>query len=305
VPEKTFRPRANKSTNVRLPVRVGFRLLSWAAPRKAETLALDLFATPRRPAASSDPQAEIVGIERHRFSIESGGKRLAAWDWGRGPTVILTHGWSGHSGQMAAFVGPLVRAGYYVVAFDHPAHGQSEGNRATYLEAAAALTAVARRVGPVHAVIGHSFGCTATMLALSRGLPIERAVLVAPPAESLVWARGFGRAIGLTQPRIDGMVDRIRQAVGGDLTALDAARLATSLRARALVVHDEGDREVPFAHGQAIAVAWPGARLEAVRGLGHNRLLRDPHVVQTAVEFVRGRADVARTEELPALSLVR
>ena len=297
--EKTVRVSRKNRTNVRLTIRAGMRLLSWLAPQKAESLALDLFATPRRPGLSADPEAGIAG---HRFTIESGGKRLAVWDWGRGPTVILTHGWSGHSGQMAAFVGPLVRAGYYVVAFDHPAHGQSEGTRATYLDVSAALTAVARRVGPVHAVIGHSFGCTATILSLSRGLPVERAVLVAPPADSPTYARAFGRALGLTDARIEGMVERIRRAVGGDLSALDARHLVASLSTRALVIHDEGDREVPFANGQAIAAAWPGARFEAVKGLGHNRLLRDPAVVARAVEFVRGHADLADPRPL---SLVR
>jgi len=282
------------------------RLFSWLAPQRAEALALQLFATPRRPIRSGEPEAGITG---HRFTIESGGRRLAAWDWGRGPTVILTHGWSGHSGQMASFVGPLVKAGYYVVAFDHPAHGQSEGKQANYLQVAAALTAVARRVGPVHAVIGHSFGCTATILALSRGLPVDRVVLVAPPAESPMFARTFGRAIGLPQARIDGMVERIRIAVGGDLGALDARRLAAQLRTPALLVHDRADRDVPFAHAQEIAAAWPGAHLHEVTGLGHHRLLRDPAVVQLAVDFVRGRSpEPARADDgpdRPALSLVR
>jgi len=300
MPEKTIPVRGQKSTNVRLSIRAGFRLLSWVAPRRAETLALDLFSRPSRLSPAPIPEAGIAG---HRFTIESAGQRLAAWDWGRaGPTVILTHGWSGHAGQMAAFVAPLVRAGYYVVAFDHPAHGQSEGTRATYLDVAAALTAVARRVAPIHAVIGHSFGCTATILALSRGLPIERAVLVAPPADSPTYARAFGRAIGLTDARVEGIVERIRQRVGGDLSALDARHLVKGLATRALVIHDRGDKEVPFAHGAAIAAAWPGAQLEVTEGLGHKRLLRAPYVVAKAVDFIQGRMDIV---ERPALSLVR
>jgi pimeloyl-ACP methyl ester carboxylesterase len=274
------------------------RLLSWMAPQRAEALALRLFATPRRPIRTGDPETTLPG---HRFTIEGGGHRLAAWDWGRGPTVILTHGWSGHAGQMAGFVAPLVQAGYYVVAFDHPAHGQSEGKQANYLTVAAALTAVARRVGPVHAVIGHSFGCTATVLALARGLPVERVVLVAPPAESPLFARAFGRAIGLPAARVEGMVERIRVAVGGDLAALDARQLARRLTTPALIVHDPADREVPFAHAEAIAAAWPGARLHPVSGLGHYRLLRDPAVIERAVEFVQQDEDDLR----PALSLVR
>jgi pimeloyl-ACP methyl ester carboxylesterase len=274
------------------------RLFSWLAPQRAEALALRLFATPRRPLRTGDPETTLPG---HRFTIEAGGHRLAAWDWGHGPTVILTHGWSGHAGQMAGFVAPLVQAGYYVVAFDHPAHGQSEGKQANYLTVAAALTAVARRVGPVHAVIGHSFGCTATVLALARGLPVERVVLVAPPAESPLFARAFGRAIGLPAPRVEGMVDRIRVAVGGDLAALDARHLARRLTTPALIVHDPADREVPFAHAEAIAAAWPGARLFPVSGLGHYRLLRDPAVIERAVDFVQHDEDDLR----PALLLVR
>jgi pimeloyl-ACP methyl ester carboxylesterase len=275
------------------------RLFSWVAPQRAEALALEMFATPRRPPRAAEPQAGMAG---HRFTIEADGRRLAAWDWGRGPTVILTHGWSGHSGQMASFVGPLVRAGYYVVAFDHPAHGQSEGTQANYLTVTTALTAVARRVGPVHAVIGHSFGCSATILALARGLPVDRVVLVAPPAESPLYARAFGRAIGLPGPRIEGMVERIRVAVGGDLAALDARALAARLRTPALIIHDPADREVPFAHSEAIAAAWPGAQLHPVKDLGHYRVLRDPSVVERAVEFVQA-SDLA--DEAAALSVVR
>jgi pimeloyl-ACP methyl ester carboxylesterase len=275
------------------------RVLSWLAPQRAETLALRLFATPQRRTRSGQVDIALTG---HRFSIEAGGDRLAAWDWGRGPTVILTHGWGGHSGQMVGFVEPLVRAGYYVLAFDHPAHGQSEGRQANYLTVAAALTAVARRVGPVHSVIGHSFGCTATILALSRGLPVERVVLMAPPAESPLFARTFGRAIGLPAPRIEGMVDRIRVAVGGDLAALDARHLARRLTTPALIVHDPADREVPFAHAEAIAAAWPGARLHRVTELGHYRLLRDPAVIEQAVAFVR---ESESADQQPALSVVR
>jgi pimeloyl-ACP methyl ester carboxylesterase len=287
-----------KRTNVRLSLRAGIRLLSWLAPRKAETVALDLFSRPVRPRAPAPPRADPPG---HPFSVEVGGHRLAAWDWGEGPTVVLTHGWSGHAGQMAAFVAPLVRAGHHVVAFDHPAHGQSEGRRADYLTVAAALTAVARRVAPVQAVIAHSMGSTATILALAGGLPVERVVLVAPPAEPVSYARAFGRAIGLPDARVEGMLDRIRIAVGGSLDNLDARRLVAKLGVPALVIHDRQDAEVPFAHGQAIAAAWPGARLHAVDGLGHNRLLRDPAVIETAVAFVRAGAAVEVGPTLRAL----
>jgi pimeloyl-ACP methyl ester carboxylesterase len=300
---KTVRSRRNKSTNVRLYFRGGMRLLSWIAPRQAEKLALRLFATPRRPPRSrTDPAAEVAG---RRFVVAADGNQLTAWEWGAGPTVVLTHGWSGHAGQLVGFVDPLVRAGHRVVAFDHPAHGQSSGRRTNYVGVSRALAAVAQQVGPVSAVIAHSLGSTATILALTRGLEVERVVLVAPPADPPGYARGFGRAIGLPQARIDGMLERIRVLVGGDLQSIDGRRLATEMRVPALILHDRGDPEVPFAHGEAIAAAWPGARLEGVEGLGHNRILRDPAVIARAVEFVRAGNPAASGTNAPGLASAR
>jgi len=51
---------------------------------------------------------------------------------------------------------------------------------------------------------------------------------------------------------------------------------------------------VPIAHGYAYT-AGTGARLLATDGLGHTRILRDRHVVDSAVRFVTHRV---RTQAL-------
>jgi pimeloyl-ACP methyl ester carboxylesterase len=61
------------------------------------------------------------------------------------------------------------------------------------------------------------------------------------------------------------------------------------VRAAALVIHDRGDREVSFGSGLKLARAWKGARLVATDGLGHNRILREPDVVQDSVDFIANR----------------
>ena len=58
----------------------------------------------------------------------------------------------------------------------------------------------------------------------------------------------------------------------------------------ALIVHDPEDREVPWAHGAEIANAWIGSRLLPAEGLGHTRLLRDPAILATAMEFITSLA---------------
>jgi pimeloyl-ACP methyl ester carboxylesterase len=258
--------------------------LSWLTPSVVERSAADRFAEPRRPAFPIAPY--VQGLEAHRFRIRFGEEELAAWDWGQGPTVLLVHGWNGQASQMAGFVQPLVSAGYHVVAFDLPAHGASSGSHATLDDLAEAVRAVAERVQSVHAVIAHSLGATATVVAMSRGLTVERAVLLAPPAEVPTFARAFGAAIGLPSPRIDGMLEVIEARLGGDLGAYDLRRLVPELHVPLLVLHDGEDRSVPFAHGKQVAQAAWSARLVRLAGLGHVGGLVDRAVVRLAVDFL-------------------
>jgi pimeloyl-ACP methyl ester carboxylesterase len=74
----------------------------------------------------------------------------------------------------------------------------------------------------------------------------------------------------------------------GDLDQFDARRAAAALATPALVIHDVGDPQVPFAEGEALARAWPGARLRALHGLGHNRPLKDADVVRESLAFIAG-----------------
>jgi len=63
--------------------------------------------------------------------------------------------------------------------------------------------------------------------------------------------------------------------------------LARTMATPVLIVHDQGDADVPHQHGVEIASAWPGAELISTRGLGHRAILRDREVVHRAVEFLR------------------
>src|SRR5262249_43173476 len=96
-------------------------------------------------------------------------RRIAAGRWGHGPTVLLVHGWEGRGAQLGAFVEPLVRAGLSVVAFDAPGHGDTSGSRLYLTDLADCVVDVARAVGPLHAIVAHSLGAAAVLLARQRG----------------------------------------------------------------------------------------------------------------------------------------
>jgi len=282
----------DKSTNVRTKNRrarpplawraalsVGSRLAPTVAARIAETL---FFTPPRaRPSTAGLP----AGALGRRIAGPAG--EVAAWSWGSGPAVYLLHGWGGRAEQLAALVPPLVERGFQVVAFDAPGHGDSAGRRSSAPEFARSLAEVVAHFGPAHAVIAHSLGAAATVFAMREGLAVGRLVFIGPPADPLTWVDRFARSLGLTPAALAEMrrqSERRLRARWSDLPLLPVRGLPEP--PPLLVVHDRDDREVPWQDGAAIAAAWPGARRVDTVGLGHQRILRDPAVVQAVAEFV-------------------
>src|SRR5215212_5928679 len=105
----------------------------------------------------------------NNYHLPYEGGELAVTSWGNsGPAILLMHGWGGARAQMTGFVDPLLFAGYRVVAYDQPAHGESDGTMTNLLEIAPTMDLIARHAGPFDAVIAHSFGTLITSYALAK-----------------------------------------------------------------------------------------------------------------------------------------
>jgi pimeloyl-ACP methyl ester carboxylesterase len=266
-------------------LRTAFGTVGRVAPGVAARWAETIFCTPPRHEPRGAEEAFIATGKG--FVVPWEDERLAAWEWGTGPTVVLVHGWGSRAGRLAGLAGPLVAAGLRVVVYDAPAHGVSTGRFASLPEFARALRAVADAAGPVYGLAGHSLGGAAISLALHAGLAAERAVLIAPPSDVVVFSQAFADFVGLPARAHATMRRNLEGRLRIRWDDIDVPTLARELRARALVFHDRDDPDVPFAHAEEIVRSWPGARLVATTGLGHRAILRDPAVVRATVEFLR------------------
>jgi pimeloyl-ACP methyl ester carboxylesterase len=260
-----------------------FAALARAAPRAAERQAALLFCLPRR---REHPDVPAVPEHARQEIVAFGGRRLMAWTWGAGPRVLLAHGWEGSARDLVPIANVLSESGRSVTVFDMPAHGRSTGRTTTLLEMAGAVGAVARATGTPDAVVGHSLGAAAMVLALRDGLGASTAALLAPVAEPRVFLRRLAELLAFSEARYEGLVAQIERRVGLGMDKFDGATAARTLVARALILHDPADRQVPFSHAEALADAWRGATLHAVQGLGHRRLLYDNLAVERVVGHV-------------------
>jgi pimeloyl-ACP methyl ester carboxylesterase len=293
------------STNVRflfetLARRIGLRASAILAPDFAGMWAERLFLTPPKPRY---PAAEVFDlVDARQAYLVHRGRHIAMWRWGprEAPAVLLAHGWGGRATQMRRFVAPLLAAGYRVVAYDQPAHGLSDGRLTGLPDFADVLAEVARHHGNVRAVITHSLGGPAAAIAMARGLQVERAVLISPPADLVGYSRRFARWLAIPERVRRRMQAAIEERFGVRWAELALSRIAPHVHADALVIHDRQDTLVPWRQGAAVAREWRGARLLSTLGLGHGRILEDDGVARAAAEFIAGRSGVA-SPALPAL----
>lgn len=278
--------RSNKSTSVRsiyaAPqwIETGFSAASQVAPGLTARLVERLFRKTERRNARPGEREVLQGAS----PMTLGG--MKAWSWGEGPTVLLVHGWNGRATQLGAFVSPLSARGYRVVAFDAFGHGESPGNYLSLPELATCIRKVADELGAVHGVVAHSLGGAATTLALAKGLQLERAVFISPPADPRVFLASFSAALGISDEARTLVQRRLEERLGAAMEDMRATALAPTMRTPLLVIHDRDDKEVPAHAGQSIAEAWPNAELMLTEGLGHQRILRDESVTHSAVRFI-------------------
>jgi pimeloyl-ACP methyl ester carboxylesterase len=266
-------------------LRTAFRAVGALAPGVAARWAETIFCSP--PRHEPRPSEEAFLVTGKRFTVRSENHDLAVWSWGQGPVVVLAHGWGGRAGRFSAIASALVQAEFRVVLFDAPAHGASMGEQASLPQFARALRDVADAIGPIHGLIGHSLGGAAVSLAMRDGLRAEGAVLLASPADVVLFSDAFAEHLRIPIRARDVMRQNLETRLRFRFEELHIPTLAQTMTAPALIIHDRADPDVPYAHGEEIANAWPGAQLVATTGLGHRAILRDPDVVRRTVEFLR------------------
>jgi pimeloyl-ACP methyl ester carboxylesterase len=245
------------------------------------------------PARYEEKSADREIIEwGNNYRIPFDGGELAVTTWGNsGPTVLLMHGWGGARAQMTGFVDPLLFAGYRVVAYDQPAHGESDGRMTNLLEIAPTMELISEQEGPFYAVIAHSFGTLITSYALvKRNFPHPSRLVYFGAFNQLLESLPRFQAIAkLPDEVMDGFRAMLHENFGQDvLEAITNESLAPQIHIPALMFHDATDNVTPVEDSRAIARAWKHAQYIETEGLGHRGALQSKFIHERVVQFLKG-----------------
>ncbi len=282
---------------------MALRMRALLAPDSAARRATDLFSTPLPGTRERALRSPADGAVQRELELTEGS--VMSYHWGEDPAqplILFSHGWSSFGLRVLPWVTPLRQAGYRVASFDHLGHGRSSGERATLPQFGRTVIEVAQQLGPVHGMIGHSLGGAAVATALSAGVGVRRAILIAPPADPFGATARFARVLRLPRRLRQSMERELERREGIALSHWQAHRLAPAIGVPALIVHDVGDREVGWEEGERYARYWPQARLLSTHGLGHHHVVSATQVVLEGLRFLAGELvgeRVVSTRELP------
>ncbi|MBI3795275.1 MAG: alpha/beta fold hydrolase [Nitrospinae bacterium] len=244
-----------------------------------------LFLVPPQRALTREDR--VLLAEGARIEITALDRKLVGWKWGEGPLVVLVHGWGENAARYHRFIRPFVAAGYAVVAFDFPAHGESEGRFTNFLEFVKVLQTVIEHTGPPHAIIGYSMGGGAVVSMWKMFDEKTRMVLISSLYEVNETLTGFFDKSGVNPKLGREIFNGLVEYYNAKISLINPSEVAKHVRCEALVIHDEGDWTVPMEHAESLARAIPRARLFRTVGLSHFLTLDSEEVLAETLAFIK------------------
>ena len=243
-------------------------------PKLATKWAIYVFSTPQRKPIREKEAEFLKTAQITKRAV--GDLPIVEYQWGNptDPLIVLSYGWEYNAGRWRYFVPVLLEAGYRVVAYDPPGHGNAPNGQMNIPRNAVIIRDLILKNGQPEAIVAHSFGGGSSVFALHE-LPEryhpKRLVIMAAFSYAPRIFREFAKALGVTEALYYRVVRTFEQNVGRRLEEFDFARMAGDLHhVSGLLVHSPGDDVTPYAEAQRFFNFWDGAALLSPEKGGHH-----------------------------------
>lgn len=268
-------------------IQTKFKLLTVVSKKKAAEQAFELFTT---PFLKSKKKADLKNAESINFRLNK--RKIIGYRWNhpQKQKALILHGFGSAAHKFEHYVAPLVKKGYEVLAFDAPAHGDSEGTTTHAVEYSEMITAVMERYGPIQSFLAHSFGGIALSLALEN-IPHDkntRIVFIAPATETTSAVDAAFTMLKIKDATVRKEFEKIILKVSGKETAWFSMRRAMhNIKAEILWIHDKEDDVTPW--NDALKVKednHPNINFVSTKGLGHRKIYHDLNIKNKVTGFM-------------------
>jgi hypothetical protein len=256
---------------------------------------VERFCTPPSYRVTDFEKKAFANADTMNFPFE--GETLAGYCWGEGKNVLLVHGWGSRASHMAFLGRFLAKSGFRVVTYDAPAHSSADAPlkniTSNLFEYCHAISAVAKTLGNVYAIVGHSFGAMCAALTVAgtsafsnNKISTEKLVLISTPPTLVDVYKSFCRRDVVGKEGLSVLISALETEfsfVSEDYTMKVALQ---EFLADTLLIHDKDDEEFSISDIYAIQKAQPAVKLFVTEGSGHQKILANRTMLTRVKEYL-------------------
>ena len=273
-------------------LRTKFKTISKLAPATAGKMAFELFCTPY-PKYKKRKAPAIFHHAIKRTVVLTDQTKIHGFEWlpnkPNDQTVLIAHGYASFAYKFEHYITPLLKMGYRVLAFDGPAHGQSEGKHIHVVVYQETIQKIMEQAGPVHHFIGHSLGAlTLSMIAENIDQAEARKfVLIAPATKTTTTFANFFKMMHLNEVTSAAFLSDVSSKTSHKVEFFAADRALANYKGPVLWVHDEKDVVCPYEDIITFKEKAPSnIKFLITNGLGHNKVYKMAEVMDQIMAFL-------------------
>ncbi|MCL9776917.1 alpha/beta fold hydrolase [Vibrio methylphosphonaticus] len=239
------------------------------APNHAKNMARKLLLTPvRSTPKNAQPNGLVVG------DVVTAEGVLKTYRLGQGPVWILTHGWSGTASQFYPLMEYIAQQGFTALAYDHPAHGESEGQYGHIPAFIGGLEGLLDSEDEVAGLVGHSMGTAAALECKHAKLVDKPLLLIAPVLDYVDNLFSSVARSGYSMRLFEAVVGDIEDQYRYPIQSIDPYQKLSRRQAQTIIVHDENDKFTKYDVSEKASIEMERVTLVTTQGQGHGRVMQ-------------------------------
>ncbi len=246
----------------------------------------------RRKLSPNDIVFYKKGIKQ-QFNI--GKATFHTYAYGKGPVILMLHGWCSNGARWRTYTSQLVRLGYKVVVVDAPGHGNAPGRFLSVSLYVKGIKAILKSESKWHTVITHSIagltGITAIGSSDKRHHP-SKFIMMNTFANATTMMVKFSRCLGIAEKVIQDTQNWMANYTEYPLEQLSIDKHYNTINVQGLLIYDTKDIVVPSKESNYLLRHIKPLQSIRTEGLGHN--LRSTKIQNKVLNFVKN-------EQLPTV----
>lgn len=265
------------------------RMINWTtrlhhtlAPAHARKTARKLLLTPVRMTGKNAMPQRLI-----KSQVDSPEGKLTTYRLGQGPVWILTHGWSGSSSQFFPLMEHIAAQGFTALAYDHPAHGESEGMFGHIPAFVRGLESILDSEENVAGLIGHSMGNVTALECRHTKLEQCPLLLIAPVLDYLDNLFGTVARSGYSMRLFEEVVNQVQDEYHYPIHSIQPFEKLRQRQGTTIIVHDENDKFARYAESEKAAREIENVMLITTQNQGHGRIMKGNEVLNSFDNIVK------------------